>query len=752
MSEESLPAEAAHGSTGAPDTPPPAETSPPMDAAPSGAHTDGPVSESDALQSLADGGGQDEAERTEALRAGAIADLIAERLNADASGTRIGTLALFNDSVSFGGGFHTDGRRAPAPSAGAVGTLPLTESELADYTELYVQPDGYDEALELLQTHHLLVLTGPPGSGRTAAAVNLLAETLALNGALGGCCHRVLDASAIASPDWEPPAEHSGYLAVFDDGPTAVRPLGAVGLRGLVAAAARLRAAQCHLVLVGGHDLDVLASGPSTDIVARYPVTGVDPVTIVERRVLGLGGDPGLCSELRAVLESSGAVAALSERPWAGHAVSLASVITADGDLTAAVAALRDPSDQVYSWFHSHPEPEAIAFALAVAVLEDSHYLTVADAAMALYKALAPADAAPPDIRFRDRLGHEQPWIEMVFAEEDSAPRPPRVRFRSSLLRHVVLAYAWTTLDGRRDAVLGWLRRLLGHADLEVRAQAAVAAGMLARADHHYAVHRYLKSWAGSTSWPTRQAAATALGVAGGTPGSAGPVWELLQDWAAGGSSAYERRLAGTAANAVGGLFGRETPERALRVLRTALDRGDDWGTLTPVAWGGVHLLHQGRTAEVLDAYLDWSQPQDMSPMVVKTLSAFVFAASIPYEPATPGASSRTGPLKGAVTGVPLLLSRLPEDAARVTELWARALARKPQQDTALEALRRWIDEYADRCPGALNEIGLLLIDISRKPGKHRERLLWWLAHWADDRERPSPNSAALRRAVERAT
>ncbi|MFG2648346.1 hypothetical protein [Streptomyces sp. NPDC048436] len=751
MSEESLPAEAAHGAADVPE-PPATESGPAADGtAHSGAHTDGPVSESDALKSLAEGGGQDEAERSEALRAGAIADLIAERLNADASGTRIGTLALFNDSVSFGGGFHTDGRRASAQLGGAVGTVPLEETELAEYTELYVQPEGYDEALDLLRVHHLLLLTGPPGSGRTAAAVNLLAETLALDGAPGGGCHRVLDAATIAAPGWEPPAEHSGYLAVLDDGPTAVSPFGAAGLRSLAGVAARLRAAHCHLVLVGGHDLDMLASDPRADGVVRYPVAAVDPVTVVERRVLGLGGDPGLRSELHVLLKSSGAVAALSERPWASHAVSLASVITADGDLPAAVAALRDPSDQVYTWFRSHQEPEAIAFALAAAVLEDSRYLTVADAAMALYKALAPEGPAPPDIRFRDRLGHEQPWIELVFAKEAGFPGPPRVRFRSSLLRHVVLAYAWTTLDGRREAVLGWLRRLLGHADLEVRAQAAVAAGMLARADHHYAVHRYLKSWAGSTSWPIRQAAATALGVAGGTPESAGQVWDLLQDWAGGGSSAYERRLAGTAANAVGGLFGRNTPERALRVLRTALDRGDDWGTLTPVTWGGLHLLHQGRTGEVLDAYLDWSQPQDVSPMVVKTLSAFVFAASHPYERAAPGTTG-ADPLKGAVPGVPLLLSRLPKDAARVSELWARALARKPVQEPALDALRLWTDVYADRCPGALDEIAQLLADIARRPGKHRERLIWWLARWSGGRERPSPNSAVLLRAVERAS
>ncbi|WP_431041657.1 hypothetical protein ACQUSR_06875 [Streptomyces sp. P1-3] len=747
MSEEP-PADEAPPGAGAAAAPAAADKGAKAEPSPAGEDGDGPVSESDALRDLTRGGGQDETERSEAVRASAIADLIAERLNADSSGTRIGTLALFNESVSFGGGFHTGGRTAPPPP-GATATVPLDATELAGYTDLYVEPEHYGKALDTLCEQHLLVLTAPPGSGREAAAVNLLAEAVAMSGSADGVCHRVLDPSLVTSPDWVPPAEDSGYLAVLDDTDPGRRPLGAAGLRGLAGAAARLKAARSHLVLVGGHDLDVAASGPGAESVARHRLAAVDPVAVVERRVLGHGAAPEARSELHALLESSGAATALRERLSPTHAVRLASVITGGGDLPAAVAALRDPSDQVAAWLSRHREPESIAFALAAAVLEDSGYLTVADAAMALRRALAPVDEAPPDVRFRERLRHEQPWIEVVVTGHGTtAAGPPCVRFRSALLRQVVLAYAWTTLDGRREAVLGWLRGLLVHGDLEVRARAAVAAGVLVCADHHYAVHRFLKSWAGSSSWPVRQAAATALGVAGSRPETAEAVWELLHEWASGGAGAQGRKVAGTAANAVGGLLGRKAPRRALEVLRAALDRRDDWGTLTPVAWSGVHLLHQGRAGQVLDAYLDWSAPRDLSPMVVKTLSAFVFAVSQPYEESAAGGAE---PPRGAVPGVPLLLSGLPEHRTRLAELWARALARKPVQDPALDALRQWIDDHTDRCPGALDHVRALLVDIARKPGKHRERLLWWLMRWANDRERPSRHSASLYSAVDRA-
>ncbi|MGY3678974.1 nSTAND3 domain-containing NTPase [Streptomyces sp. TE33382] len=740
MSEETPPDEAVRTS-GRPEPATPGET--PESTAGGAADEDGPVSESDALRSLTSGG-EGEAERAEALRAGAIADRIAERLNADGAGTTIGTLALFNDSVSFGGAFNLGGRGGSA-SAGGPGTrngtaVRLTEDEIAAHTELYVHPECYDDALESLRTRHLLLLSGPPGSGRTAAAVNLLAEALTLNGAEDGGCHLILDPMSIAAPEWEPPAEHSGCLAVLDDG------LPETMARALTGAASKLRAAKAHLVLVGGPGLEAAVYGHGGEDIARHGLHPVDPVVLLERRVLGHSGDLDRKTELSALLKTSGAMAALRERPQVAQAARLASVITAGGDLPAAVAALRDPSEQVYTWFRTHHEPEAVAFAVAVAVLEGSGYLTVADAAVGLRKDLSPVDVAPPDIRFRDRLAHDQPWIELVFPGPGDPPGSPRVRFRSALVRHAVLTYAWTTLDGRREAVLQWLRRLLRHADIEVRAQAAVSAGVLARADYHYAFHRFVKSWAGSTSWPVRQAAATTLGVAGSTPATEEPVWELLHQWVRGGHSAYERRLASTAANTVGGLFGRNAPGRALELLRSALDRGDDWGTLTPVAWSGVHLIHHGRTAEVLAAYLDWSRPQDTSPLVLKTLSSFVFAVSTPYASVSPDG---VGPAD-SVDGVPLLLSAFPRHRVELAELWARALARKPVQEKALEALRVWIDTHADACPGGLAALRTLVLDIAGAPGKHRERLFWWLSKWASDKESPSAHAAALARLLDR--
>ncbi len=111
------------------------------------------MGETDALRTLA-ADGPEEAERSDAARAGALADLITERLNSDAAGTRIGTLALFNDTVSFGGGLHTGtggrGGSGGQTAGGGVTVMRLDDEELSDHTEHLVHPGGYHEALESL--------------------------------------------------------------------------------------------------------------------------------------------------------------------------------------------------------------------------------------------------------------------------------------------------------------------------------------------------------------------------------------------------------------------------------------------------------------------------------------------------------------------------------------------------------------------------------------------------------------------------
>lgn len=729
------------------------------------ADDDGPVTEKEALQALSRGGG-DEAERAAFAQISAIVERLAERLHDDPSGLRVGTLALFNDTVSFGGGFNVESRDRIARAGGAAGAPRRIDAEwLARHVDDYVHPPKFDVALEVLRKDRLLVLAAAPGTGREAAAFNLLAEALAMcaTGDDAGGSYLVATSAALDKAGWEPPFRDSGYLVVVDDTSVVAsskpshQPADAIDEHWIVETAAKLETARSYLVAVTGPVRGALVEAAARSDCVLTSLGAVDPVRIVERRVLGHEPDSEDAAALRRRLTDSGALDLLRELPAARIAARIAAVIRADGDLASEVRTLRDPAGQVHAWFSQHRDVESLCFAIAAAALEDAGYLTVSDAAAELYAMLAPDTDAAVDLRFRDRLTSDHPWIKLSVTRDENtrtaSPGPPRVRFRNALMQQAVLGYAWTCLDGYRSAILQWLRRLVTSADVDVRARAAVAAGIVAWNDYHHALHRYLRSWAGNSSWMLRQAAATALGVVGRHPDLTTSVWTLLESWAAEGTSPFGRRLSFTAATAMGGILGKQQPQRASEVLRTTLD-GEDWATLIPVSSSVLNLIEQGCTADVLEALLDWSEPQDASPMVTKALSVFVFAARQPGpedEDGVDGLPTRARrPPPSDDSRLPLLLARARDHQPQLTELWARALARKPVQIQALEVLREWLDRYADRDRVVLDDIRSILLGVAARPGRHRERLDWYLEEWAHDRDRPSASAAEIYAALER--
>ncbi|MGM9439416.1 hypothetical protein ACTAF0_03650 [Streptomyces murinus] len=722
------------------DTPPPGS-----EGGPAASDGDGPVNETEALRLLTPSG-PDAEERAEADHAALIADRIAERLREQAPGLSIHNLTLFNDTVSFRGGLAFGG--TPDGSGRAEGGLvPIADDVQNAQVEHFVPPSRYPEILDALGERRLVVLAAGPGSGRYATAVNLLAEALALHAtdAPSGGCHEVTEPEAVIAHDWIPPHKNAGYLLALEETErnAAARDL---DLNRLRATAAKVAETHSFMVIVTGPPQGALARAAEESPYVCVGLGDLDLVEVVRHRVLGPAPQPVEAARLEWELTASRALDALREQPRPEVAVRIARALRTGRDLAAEVARLRDPSGQVHQWFLRHDGREGredaadICFALSAAVHEGMGYLTVADAALKLHAAVMDPAPGPATVRFAARLTHEQPWLTM--APPDGSPNAaPRLRFRSPLLPQAVLSYAWTHLDGYRAPLVDWLRVSLWRApDPAVRAQAAVAAGILAWSDPHHALHRFLKAWAGSKSVPIRQGAATALAVVAQRAEYTAWVWALLEQWVGTGGSALDRRLAKTAATAVRGLLGRQDPGRALAVLRAALDWRDDWGNLAPVAWSAAQLIDHGAEREVLAALLAWSAPQDLSPMVAKTLSVFLFAALQPY--AGDGAS---GPSAGRP---PRLLTLAPEIAPRLEELWARALARKPVQDRALEALRVWIDEYASRDHAAFGSLRALLTGIARRPGKHRQRLDYWLARWAADPARSSPTAARLLHAV----
>ncbi|MEV0386334.1 hypothetical protein [Nonomuraea sp. NPDC050643] len=676
---------------------------------------DAPLSEEEALRALhRRGEGEDEASRAEAAQAAAIAASVMERLNDDPFGMRIGTVALFNDSVSFGGGLNFgDGGRRTGRS-----TAKITARRLARWTVGHLPLPRFDEALRILIERRLLILALPPG-GRKATGVNLLVK--AVGRQAEGDYYEVLDASALQDAQWKPPERNSGYLLVLDDAATGLNPH-LIDEQWIDDMTACLNDQESYLVLVTGPPRGALMEAKRTGQVLTK-LGGLDPIRLIERHVYDHEPTPEESTDLRHRLIEAGALELLREDTRLRTALHLATVIREGRDLAVSIKELRDPTGRVHDWFSRHREPETMSFALAAATLDDATYLTVSDAAAQLYDLLTPPAEAPPDLRFREQIGSEHPWIHLSLgsgkAPDDAAPR---VRYLNPLVRQAVLGYAWTYLDGQRSALLAWIRRLVAHPDIGVRARASVAAGVIAWSDYDHALHRYLRPWARHSSVVLRQSAATALDVVGGHPDLAEAVWGLLEAWVTEKDTPDQRRQGLTAAAVLGGNLGATQPRRAVEALRVLLDR-DDWGTLLPVGQALFYLMEHGRVAEVLPALLDWSEPQDASPMVTKALSAFVFVAAQP--------AGETFGRAGYSSSLPLLLADAEGHRSQVIELWARALTRRPVQQPALETLREYLDQHADRDRTAYRNVRDLVLAVAAQSGRHRERLQYHLDDWA---------------------
>ncbi|MGH3852120.1 MAG: hypothetical protein ACRDR6_01200 [Pseudonocardiaceae bacterium] len=704
------------------------------------AEADRLVTEQDALRSL-------QGESTERLDAARSQEIFAIR-----------TLNFFAADVSVGHDFNTGvagtGRGAPRDASGPV---PVGSAHLTDYTAAYVQPPGFADALAVLERRHLVVLSAPAGTGRDTAALSLLIKVLGDTEKTEEPALFDLTADSVLTDEaWTVPGKACGYVASDAEMPAGTSPRS----WRLVAAAERLDDAwltRTSALLVEAESFLVVITGPlrgrlaaatrRTDFIVEH-LGMPDPLEIVRTRVLAAVRelDP---AELDGQLTKAGASSMVAERPAPRFAVRVSGAVVdalnANEDLAQALEVLRDPGEQVHEWFGYHTEPDQIAFAIATALLEESSFLTVSDAAVRLYLALSSESNPPPTLRFRCTLAASQPWIELTEPDVAPAAGPPvaaTVRFRSPLLAAAVLTYAWNEFDGMRPALLAWLQRLVGDPDVEVRARAATAAGILAAGDFQHALHRYLLPWAQSRLPTLRQSAALALGVVGAVPSHTPRVWELLRTWAAEAEPDIDRALPAAAATAAGGPLGVDQPERALPVLRTLLSDGD-WSLLRPVALSVLQLVENGGSQHVLRALLEWTAPEDASGIMIKGLLAYVFTVRQPASDSTLERSSGAHEGDTMTPRWPALLADAHQYRDELPELWGRALDSSKVRPLALEALREWL-RVVDDNPTTFERVLDVLTGVANRGDRDLERLEYHLDRWVNDEDDPSPAAAHI--------
>lgn len=403
----------------------------------------------------------------------------------------------------------------------------------------------------------------------------------------------------------------------------------------------------------------------------------------------------------------------------------LAKTAWEDGDVATTLQHLQDPDAEVRKWFGTHTENADRTLATAVAALEGASYLSVADAAGQLLKALVRykyAWMAQPVFR---SLLTDGSWFELVQVPQDSGfGRLPTetIRFRSELTQLAVLRYVWHELDGLRQAMVPWLTQLGGHPDASVRARAAAAAGILALFDFQYALDNVLHAWAASSDDEQRECAAVAFSVPGADGRYANQAWRLLENWCIEGMQGGAHELLQTAVAAFGGPFGARWPEAALSYLRMVADKAGqrEWPR---IAYSLGQLMAHGLQAGVLSTLTQWTDgAQSSEGLVFAGLRCFLFCTTAWWhEPPFP----------------PILLRLGSSHRAEVARLWGRALDNKNTRADALEKLREWFGFRDQTDPGNKNVIPMVR-QIATLTARQRQRLEYHCDKWATDKSQPS--------------
>lgn len=512
--------------------------------------------------------------RDERVRAASIVDELFRRLGDD-PGPRIGSVNVFDGKVEVAEGDFTIGagkaaRPAELRAAEAVALLETAFVERRAAT--YVRPAGFERALDILAGRHLLVLCGPQGSGREATALALLMETAAHSQ-----LHLVSSTALLAEHGWSCGEPGTGFAVA----PLDLAAAGQLDDVWLEQTAKRLSDAGNFMVVVAGVPSGAFATADRRADFAFEHLGAPDAMAILAKRAK-IAIHPSRMPALLTLLSRSDVRETLDADASPAFAARMARAITdalnEHKDIEQTVRALRSPAAQVQAWFDRYDgEAEAdyrqLVLPIAVSVLEDSSYLTVTDAAVALYRQLFPEEEGPPPLRFRRSLREQQQWIQLTSSGSTYAPECEVLRFRSPQLRSAVLRHTWTWLDGIRPALSTWLDELAAHPAVDVRARTAASAGLLAMLDFPYVLHHFLYSWAVSRSAAARDCAALALTIPGRNAQYETQVWALLRQWAADGPERSGSQLAGTAAEAAGSVLGRH---RALDALGVCAARGTE--------------------------------------------------------------------------------------------------------------------------------------------------------------------------------
>jgi hypothetical protein len=637
----------------------------------------------------------------------------------------------------------------------------VREDTLSSIRSRYLPVAGHSEMLEVLRQRSVILLRGQSGTGRDTTALHLL-DRVADGRVLRLSSGKTVKSLVAA----EFPEKNAGYVAELGR-----RVSGALTEKNLDELRDRLRKASSFCVLIAEEDsrfVDVFG-GYAFEYEPPEPAALLDKYVRHEIRPEDPDGLEAAIDELRAAPWTA---EALGPCPRPRESVRMATLLLrhARGELTredvereAAQAVL----SQVRKWFVAPQglEPGAeldealrlTAFRVALAVLNDSPYNLVAEAAELLGNKLVEATGKDDKRRislFADDQGRRLPALRATIVDgyatfgREKVPMP-LMRFHDPRYPTAILDHVWLNHYRMRDSINEWLTKLTEDSRPMMWVRAAQAMGYLCRRDFVYVYTKMIRPRAvdGERGWwlsNRRLSPAIALDQAAQDDDLRPAIIERLQDW----RRSRIRSLRWTAAATYGFALGRRRIDEALEELRVLgtpsesrepLDDGEDWDVIWIAGYSVAKLLAFGKVTEVLACLRKWLDSERISlrRLALQSLVHLTNLYGFELDRLEMAAKEDRPALPPGAEQWPLLLtlhSQDPDFTEQIAALLRVSLRTREGDGLARHFLSRWI-RCAEQDPALSAVLAGFMAELVEKRDD-AERLLYLIARltkdWAD--------------------
>ncbi|WP_329176636.1 ATP-binding protein [Streptomyces sp. NBC_01477] len=620
----------------------------------------------------------------------------------------------------------------------------LSPASVETVRHAFHEPPRWDEIRLNAARQRSVVLRGPAGSGKTAAAVRLLQAQQVRAWYL---LDSVADLARIAGLD----------ELDADAGLLLNSPRDAEDLRGPLLEGLEHQLEQAGVRLVLTVDTDIRLDRGVLEYVQRLArPTDLDAVL---RRHLTHRVGAGTATELMAQPQISaladellGAMAAC--RDAARLAEALADEHTGGGVDADRVRALLDRGDteDLETWFENLADPELRTEAIALAVLNGLAQEDIALAAESLLGRFeqpgrligTPEQERPPKVRDpfavsrRSRLDRLRARTVATVTRGDFGRVPcTAMEYRDAADPRRLIRHVWSEYR-IQPQLLDWLGELVDSPSEQIRSFAGTALGLIAGEAFDLFGNRVFPGWIHRTDlgWRRREAVAYALRVCVEDPALRPGVRALVDSWYLAASP--ENKAA--AARAYGLCLGGADLPTAVDAL-TRLGTVDRMGVAIAVGDGFADLVEEdvaGNAPVVLKALAGMVAQHESRP--TGHLAFLILADSLVTEEAhpAPGSTPRSRP-------------RLLELAARdpglrevLAGLWTEVICGELFAEEAATVLAGWA-ALAESDPKLLDDLIRMLRDLAQRSTRTGELLHRYTVAWdAPDALRPLHRAARL--------